>query len=83
MDQKEKDYKKISSYQKRVNDLIFAWELLDKIGNLQLQRMDGLKDEAFFKQFEKIVFEEIYKKDAEEFNECPLCGLFSSHTHNF
>ncbi len=75
--------KRISSYQKRIEDLQFAWELLHKIGDLQLQRMDGLKDEQFFSQFEKIVYEEIYQKDEEEFNECPLCGLFRSHLHSF
>ena len=75
--------KRISSYQKRIEDLKFAWELLHKIGDLQLQRMDGLKDEQFFSQFEKIVYEEIYQKEEEEFNECPLCGLFRSHSHYF
>jgi hypothetical protein len=74
--------KRISSYQKRIEDLQFAWELLHKIGDLQLQRMDGLKDEQFFKKFEKIVYEEIYQRDEEEFNECPLCGLFRSHHHS-
>ena len=75
--------KRISSYQKRIEDLELAWGLLYKIGNLQLQRMDGLKDEQFFSQFEKIVYEEIYQKDEEEFNERPLCGLFRSHSHSF
>ena len=74
---------RISSYQKRIEDLRFAWGLLSKIGDLQLQRMDGLKDEQFFEKFEKIVYEEIYQKEEEEFNECPLCGLFSSHSHSF
>ena len=74
--------KRISSYQKRIEDLQFAWELLYNIGNLQLQRMDGLKDEQFFEKFEKIVYEEIYQRDEEEFNECPLCGLFRSHHHS-
>ena len=74
--------KRISSYQKRIEDLRFAWELLHKIGDLQLQRMDGLKDEQFFEKFQKIVYEEIYQRDEEEFNECPLCGLFRSHHHS-
>ena len=74
---------RISSYQKRIEDLQFAWELLHKIGDLQLQRMDGLKDEQFFEKFEKIIYKEIYQKEEEEFNECPLCGLFSSHSHSF
>jgi hypothetical protein len=26
--------------------------------------------------------EEIYQRDEEEFNECPLCGLFRSHHHS-
>jgi len=73
--------KRISSYQKRVEDLQFAWELLSKIGDLQLQRMDGLKDEYFFEKFEEIVYEEIYEREEWEFNECPLCGKFSSHGH--
>jgi len=75
--------KRISSYQNRIEDLQFAWELLHKIGDLQLQRMDGLKDDDFFKKFEKIVYEEIYQKEEYEFNECPLCGLFRSHSHSF
>ncbi len=75
--------KRISSYQKRNEDLQFAWNLLNKIGDLQLQRMDGLNNEQFFDKFEKIVYQEIYQKNEDEFNECPLCGLFRSHHHSF
>lgn len=72
-----------SSYQSRLEDLSAAWALLQDIGDLQLQRMDGLPDQRFFEQFEKIVYERIYRREEWQFNECPLCGRFARHPHSF
>ena len=72
-----------SSYQSRLEDLEGAWALLQDIGDLQLQRMDGLPDKKFFEQFENIVYERIYNREEWQFNECPLCGRFAQHSHSF